>query len=126
MTEKVITGWATVERRRARRFKVDWHVVVKGKDAVGSKLRERGSLQNLSSRGALLSVPTQLKMGMRLELWIQVPGPERWIAYSAQIIRIDQSGSEFNTAMRFLSARPRHHSGPLEAFDQELEIVQIH
>ena len=129
MTEKVISGWATAERRRARRFSVNWDIVINGKDALaGANLYERGSLRNLSSRGALLSIPRQLRVGMRMELWIQVPsGPERWIAYSAQIVRIDQSGSEFGTATKFLSARPRLHSRAPEASpDRELEILQIH
>jgi PilZ domain-containing protein len=127
MTESVISGWATVERRRARRFTVNWEVVIKGKDALGYKLREIGSLKNLSSRGALLSIPRQLRVGMRLELWIQVPsGPDRWIAYSAEVVRIHHSRSEFGTATKFLSVRPRLHSKPPEASDEELEIWHIH
>jgi hypothetical protein len=126
MTEKVISGWATAERRRARRFTVNWDVVVKGKDELGSNLYESGSLWNLSSRGAFLSIPRQLRVGMRLELWIQVPSdPERWIAYSAEIVRIDQSRGEFSTATKFLTARPKLHSQRPEASYRELEILHI-
>jgi PilZ domain len=127
MTESVISGWATVERRRARRFAVNWDVVVKGKDELGSNLYESGSLQNLSSRGAFLSMPIQLRVGMRLELWIHVPSyPERWMTYSAEIVRIDQSRGEFSTATRFLTARPRLHSQGPKASNAQLEIVNIH
>jgi hypothetical protein len=126
MTERVISGWATAERRRARRFAVNWDVVVKGKDELGSKLYESGILWNLSSRGAFLSIPRQLRVGMRLELWIQVPSePERWMTYSAEIVRIDQSRGEFSTATKFLTARPKLHLQRPEAFERDLEILQI-
>ena len=115
MTENVGSNSAVLERRKARRFTVDWDVVLKGKDELGSGLQELGSLRDLSSRGAFLSVPRRLKVGMRLELWIRMPSePERWMIYGAEIVRIDQGLVMMGAAARFLSARPRIHSLSLD------------
>lgn len=113
MTKKVSSEGAAVERRRARRFTVDWDVVVRGKDELGSILDEAGSLRDLSSRGALLSIPRQFRVGMRLELWIRMPSePERWMTYAAEVVRIDKGRGEVGTATKFLTARPRLRSTP--------------
>jgi hypothetical protein len=113
MTKRVASEEAVGERRRARRFTVDWDVVVRGKDELGSNLDEAGSLRDLSSRGAFLSLPKQLRVGMRLELWIRMPSePERWMAYPAEIVRIDKGRGGLGAATKFLAARPRLHSTP--------------
>lgn len=125
MTEKLASKGAAVERRRARRFTVDWDVVVRGKDEVGSKLDEAGSLKDLSSRGALLSLPRQLRIGMKLELWIRMPSePERWMAYSAEIVRIDKGRGRMGTATKFLTARPRLHSTLRTGSGGKFEVVR--
>lgn len=111
MTEKSASKGATIERRRARRFTVDWDVVVRGKDELGSNLDEAGSLRDLSSRGAFLSIPRNLKVGMKLELWIRMPAePERWMAYAAEIVRIDKGREGGGAATKFLTARPKLHT----------------
>jgi hypothetical protein len=116
MTKRVASEEAVVERRRSRRFTVDWDVVVRGMDELGSNFDEAGSLRDLSSRGAFLSLPKQLRVGMRLELWIRMPAePERWMAYSAEIVRIDKSREGLNAATKFLTARPKLHSTPRPA-----------
>lgn len=113
MTEKVPSEWAAFERRRARRFIVDWDVIVRGKDGGDSNVHEAGSLMDLSSRGAFLSIPSQLKIGMRLELSIRMPSePERWMTYTAEIVRIDQGRGRVGVATKFLTARPRLRSNP--------------
>ena len=125
MNEKVTSEGAAIERRRARRFTVDWDVVVRGKDELGSNVNEAGTLWDLSSRGALLSIQRKLIVGMRLELWIRVPSvPERWMAYSAEIVRIDYGRCGVGTATKFLTARPRLHSTLLSGTRAKLEIVR--
>ena len=126
MTKKVPSEGPAVERRRARRFPVDWDVVVKGKDGLGSIVDEAGSLMDLSSRGALLFLPRQLRVGMRLELWIRVPSePERWMTYGAEIVRLDQDRRGVGTATKFLAARPKLHSTPQKSSAAELAILQL-
>ncbi len=115
MTEKVSPNAPAVERRRARRYAVDWDVVVTGKDELGSNLDEAGNLRDLSSSGALLSIRRQLRVavGMRLHLSIRMPSQrERWMSYGAEIVRIDEDRVGLGAAMRFLTARPRLHSTP--------------
>ena len=125
ITEKVTSREAAIERRRARRFAVDWDVVIRGKDALGSNVDEAGTLRNLSSRGALLSLHRNLRVGARLELWIRMPSvPERWMTYSAEIVRIDYGRWGVGTATKFLTARPRLHSTPLANPAAKLEILR--
>ncbi len=125
MIKRIASEEAVVERRRARRFAVDWDVVVRGKDELGSSLDDRGSLKDLSSRGALLSLPRQLRVGMRLEVWIRMPAePERWMAYTAEIVRIDKGRGVLSTATRFLTARPRLDSTPRAASAGPLKILR--
>jgi len=127
MTEIVPLDGDAVERRRARRFEVDWEVVVKGKDDLGSSVHELGNLIDLSSRGAFLSMAKRLKVGMRLELWIRMPSaPERWITYTAEIVRIDKKGlGGLGAATRFLTARPKLHSTPATAAGEEVKVVKV-
>jgi hypothetical protein len=62
---------------------------------------------------------------MRLEVWIRMPSdPERWMAYAAEIVRIDQGHGALGTATRFLNARPKLHSKPQPGF--EVDILQVH
>lgn len=125
MTETVTSEGAATERRRARRFTVDWNVVVRQKDERGSNVDELGTLRNLSSRGASLSLQRNLRVGTRLELWIQMPSErERWIAYPAEIVRIDVGRCEVGTATKFLTPRPRLHLTPRESTAAKLEIVR--
>ena len=126
MTETVPLERAAVERRRARRFEVDWEVVVKGKDDLGSSVHELGNLRDLSSRGAFLSMVSHLKVGMRLELWIRMPSaPERWIAYTAEIVRIGEKGlGGLGAATRFLTARPKLHTAPAAGPGEESKITR--
>jgi PilZ domain len=126
MTKRIPSEGAAVERRRARRFPVDWDVVVRGKDGLGTIVDESGSLMDLSSRGACLSIPRQLRVGMRLELWIRMPSePERWMSYAAEIVRLDQGRGQVGTATKFLAARPKLHSTPQTGSAGKLAILQI-
>jgi hypothetical protein len=125
MTENVKSEVAAIERRRARRFTVDWNVVVRQKDERGSNVDEPGTLRNLSSRGASLSLKEILRVGTKMELWIRMPSErERWIAYPAEIVRIDVGRYEVGTATKFLTVRPRLHLTPREIPAAKLEIVR--
>src|SRR5215475_11244039 len=116
MTDKGASGWTTVERRRARRFRLDWDVVVRGKDESGLNFFEPGGLRDLSSRGAFLSISKHLRVGTRLEVWIRMPSdPERWMGYAAEIVRIDLRNGGLGS--KFLNARPKLHSKPQPGFE---------
>ena len=95
------------ERRAARRFEVTWAVAIKGKDQAGERFDEAGTLQNLSSRGALFFLPRPVRLGARLEVEIRVPMKEKsWMRYSAKVVRVEKQKSDFGVAVNFATARP--------------------
>ena len=99
------------ERRRARRFQVGWDVAVKGTDPTGVAFNETGMLENLSSIGALLYLPTALSVGARLELQIKVPlKKNKWMRYAAEVVRVTNNKVN-GIAVRFETSRPRFIEG---------------
>jgi hypothetical protein len=95
------------ERRTARRFEVAWTVAIKGKDQAGERFDETGTLQNLSSRGALFFLPRGVRLGTSLQLEIRVPMKEKaWMKYSAKVVRVEKQESSFEVAVQFPTARP--------------------
>ncbi len=98
---------SVLERRRVRRFKVEWDVTVKGQDITGASLDEVGRLENLSSGGAFLYLTKCVKVGTQLDVWIKVPFKrENWMKYSAEVVRVESLPQNFGVAMKFDSARP--------------------
>jgi hypothetical protein len=113
MTERPAATEAVAERRRARRFLVDWEVVVRGKDGTGAVINEASNLKNLSSRGAYFYLSEHLKVGARVRIWIRVPFEvERWMSYSAEVVRIEEGRLGSGTAMKFSTVRPKVESEP--------------
>ena len=105
---KLALKTAVEERRRARRFKVEWDVIVSGDDDAGQRFNETGDLMNLSSRGAFMYLTRRLKKGTKVDVWIKVPfEKERWMTYSAEVIRNDEPSSRAGTAIKFTTVRPK-------------------
>ena len=104
-----MTEWTAVEEhRKSRRFEVDWPVVVKGQDGGGATLEETGFLVNLSSRGAFLHLRRRLTVGKKLEVWIEMPlKAERWMAYSAKVVRCEGNFPKVGVGLRFTKLRPK-------------------
>ena len=94
------------ERRTARRFEVTWAVVIKGKDQAGERFDETGTLQNLSSRGALFFLPRPVRLGTSLQVEIRVPMKESWMKYSGKVVRVEKQKSSFEVAVQFPTAKP--------------------
>jgi hypothetical protein len=94
------------ERRNARRFQVNWGVNVRGTDETGSGFDEPGTLENLSSLGALLYLPRLVNLGERLELQINVPFRGNLMKYAAQVVRLDQENTEAGVALKFDTSVP--------------------
>lgn len=113
MTERIAAAEAVVERRRARRFVVDWEVVIRGKDNSGASINEASTLRNLSSRGAFVYLSSHARLGTRLKVWIRVPFEvERWMSYSAEVVRIEEGRLGSGTAMKFSTVRPKVETEP--------------
>lgn len=101
--------WRTpiLERRKARRFEVDWDVAIESQGGMSSGFDDTGRLQNLSSRGAFLYLNRPLEVGTKLQVSIRLPVVEdRWAKYWAEVIRVECSYPRIGIAMRFKRLRP--------------------
>lgn len=106
-TDENGAGGVPSERRRTQRFRVHWAVHVKGIDANGRILDETGLLENLSSTGALIVLPTGALPGARLSVRIKIPLKKReYIGYSARVKRVGESGRLTAIALVFETHRP--------------------
>lgn len=95
------------ERRKARRFQVGWDVAIRGTDRAGRSFDEAGMIDNLSSAGALLYLPRQVRIGTRLELRIKVPFKKNnWMKYAAEVVRVKKGTEKIGIAVKFDTARP--------------------
>jgi len=62
-------GGPLIERRRAKRFQVDWQVRVEAtEDSKDETLMEAGVLRNISSSGAMLFLAKPLSTGAKLDI----------------------------------------------------------
>lgn len=101
------TGGPLIERRRAKRFQVDWQIRVEGNDASQGGFIESGVLRNISSSGALLSLTDPLPTGTQLDIYIKLPlKGKQWMKYPARVVRIELGVSAVAAAVKFDSARP--------------------
>lgn len=95
------------ERRKARRFKVEWDVAVKGTDQTGRGFDETGMIGNLSSVGAMLYIPRAVPVGAKLELRIKVPFKKNnRIKYVAEVVRVTNRKLHDGIAVKFDTAHP--------------------
>jgi hypothetical protein len=96
-----------VERRIAKRFKVDWGIKVSATCADGARILETGLLRDLSTRGAYAYLVNRLEVGSSVEIMIRLPlNNEGWISYPAKVLRIDPATSDLGVAFLFDTARP--------------------
>ena len=101
------TGGPLIERRRAKRFQVDWQIRIEIADGRGSTLVETGALRNISSNGALLSLTSPVSRGTRLDVYIKLPlQGKKWMKYPARVVRIESDDAAITAGIRFDSARP--------------------
>lgn len=95
------------ERRKGKRFQVDWPIRVRGTDSGGISFIERGTAQNISSGGALLRLQKPLSAGARLDIYIQLPmKSKKWMKYTAHVVRIESGNPDFSAAVKFDTAKP--------------------
>ena len=95
------------ERRKGRRFQVDWPIRVEGIDDGGESFVETGALQNISSGGALLLVERPLETGARFDVFINLPfSGKKWMKYSASVVRVQSGASMLGAAVKFDGPKP--------------------
>ncbi|MFP5261376.1 MAG: PilZ domain-containing protein [Blastocatellia bacterium] len=99
------------DRRRTHRYQVDWPFRVKGTDPSGLGILNTGKLSNISPRGAFGYIGRLLAVGMKVEVSIRLPlKEERWIKYSAEVVRVEQLCSQTSVALKFDTSRPAFYS----------------
>jgi hypothetical protein len=96
----------STERRRARRFPVNWDIAVSGHQE-GTPFDEATKLENLSSGGAFFFLEKHRRPQPRLELRIKVPFKKNnWMKYQAEVVRLDVSGQATGVGVKFDTPRP--------------------
>src|SRR5687768_9112634 len=77
------------DRRRWKRYPVDWPFLITGVTAAGKAFESEGTLFDISARGSLGRCKDPPQEGMRLEIYITIPfGTGKWIKYSARVVRV--------------------------------------
>jgi len=100
------TGGPLIERRRAKRFQVDWQVRVEGNINGGVSFVGSGVLRNISSGGALVSLPEGLPEGATMDVYIRLPlQGTKWMKYPAHVVRTER-GVAVCAAISFDTPRP--------------------
>lgn len=96
-----------IERRKGKRFVVDWPVRVEGTNGGGNSFGQEGVLHNISSGGAMLYLTYPVAVGVKLDVYIRLPFKgKKWMKYSAHITRIEGASDDFLVAVKFEGARP--------------------
>lgn len=95
------------ERRRGRRFHVDWPVRVESVAQGGAAFTETGVVGNISSSGALLLIDISLAKGTKLDIYIGLPiKGNKLMKYSASVVRVESEAPMFSAAVKFDAAKP--------------------
>jgi len=96
------------ERRKARRFEVDWQTGIEVSKRDGNSFNERTRLKNVSSTGAYFELNMRLQKGAELKVSIKVPLSENtWMIYSAKVVRTARLRRGNGIAVLFQELRPR-------------------
>ena len=100
-------GWeTTMERRLSKRFDPGWHARVEGIH-FGEPFALSGSILNMSSQGALLSLSGPIHAGMKVGLMVKLPTSSvRWMKYSGVILRVTTEHGHSIAAVKFDHATP--------------------
>jgi hypothetical protein len=102
---------STVDRRKWRRYEVNWPFSIEGIDKNGQAFWANGSLCDISARGSSGYCFDPPDVGTRVVVSIKVPFKgDKWIRYLADIIRVEQAQSRTLIALKFESTRPVFYS----------------
>jgi hypothetical protein len=95
------------ERRSARRFDLRWPIKLSAVESSGSTFEDTGTVENISSRGALVHIARPLQLGCQLNVSIKLPFKrENWMQYTAEVIRVEYKGDRTEVAIRFADPKP--------------------
>jgi hypothetical protein len=86
---------------------VDWPVRVESTNGDEGSFKLAGVLQNISSSGAMLYLKDPIPTGRKINVFIRLPfKEEKWMKYSARIIRVKDGSPDFVAAVKFEGIRP--------------------
>lgn len=95
------------ERRRARRYALDWPIRVVGKDSNAVPFEEVARLRNLCSNGAYTYLEHWPHVGSKLTISIKLPFKRgTWMRYSATVIRVESEAASIGVALKFDTSKP--------------------
>ena len=101
-----------IERREAKRFKVDWTFKIEFLDSNSTECEEFGTLRDISSAGAYGLFASRIEAGASVRVMIQLPlGDEKWISYPARVMRVESLASGSGIAFVFDAVRPAFVAG---------------
>lgn len=104
------------ERRSRPRHYVGWPVLIETMDAAGTASLYKGTLSNISSRGAFVYIAGNMVIGGRLEVSTKLPlEKDVWMSYTAQVVRVERAGLGIGIALRFDDKRPTFRTIKREA-----------
>jgi hypothetical protein len=98
-----------VDRRREWRFDLPLPVIVEGKGGDGKKFQEKTILENISSTGAYFCLDSDITVGAKLNLVIEVPSelsPDQKVklqlgGFTVRLEKPDIKGKKQGVALRF-------------------------
>lgn len=100
------TRTGVIDRRGARRYKLNWVVKVIAQNPAGES-GQIAILRNLSSTGALACMKTSAFLGQRLLVFFRLPIEEEiWMRYSATVVRVSAEPGGAGVAFKFDNSRP--------------------
>jgi len=125
MTKKKVAGTgkkkakavpAVINRRREWRFELPLPAEIEGKLPQGKKFKEKTTLENISSTGAYFVLDTNLVVGSKVNLTIELPpevteGKKVKLSLDGTTVRLEKKGDKarkqgvavrFNKDFRFL------------------------
>ena len=95
------------ERRHWPRYNVEWPIKVEGVGESAGNGAETGKLNNISAKGALVSIERKFDVGARISLFVKLPSPaDAWIGFSGYVVRVEKGPEGVDTALRFDTSRP--------------------
>ena len=99
------------DRRKARRYKLNWPVRIRRDDPDAIRVEEMSALVDLSSSGAFAYLAHYPSLGSKLSISIRLPfKKDAWMSYSGTVVRVDARTAGGGVAIRFDTSRPEFRS----------------
>jgi len=96
-----------IERREAKRFKLDWTIKIAPLDSKEPAWEQTGILRDISSAGAYGIFENRIESGFLVKVTIELPlWKQKWMSYPARVLRVEGLGSNSGIAFVFDDVQP--------------------